>query len=83
MTTGVKMKMLIQGHESALKIKLLISLTSIRSTPIIEALERHYVLGWSLVNLVDALKIDENNFRRADRTLNNIAEIVVKINDER
>lgn len=82
MTTGVEMKMLIQGRESATKIKLLISITSIRSERIIEALERHYVLGWNICNLVDALNIDENNFRRADKILNNVADIVVKINDE-
>ena len=76
------MKMLVQGHESSTKIKLLISLTSIRSEVTIEALERYYVLGWTIEGLVSALSIDENNFRRADKILNNAADICAKINDE-
>ena len=82
MITGVKMKMLVQGHESAMKIKLLISLTSIRSEVTIEALERYYVLGWTVEGLVSALGIDENNFRRADKILNHAADICAKVNDE-
>ena len=52
---------LLQGMECQERFNLILSFTSIRSKPIIEALRRHYVDGLAL----ELIFVDAGNFNRA------------------
>ncbi|AUR86161.1 adhesin operon regulatory protein [Vibrio phage 1.083.O._10N.286.52.B9] len=75
------MKHLIQGQESKESLDLLMSLTSIRSDKMINALHRHYVDGLAIDHLVNGLNVDEANFRRVDKIINNTAETINNYNE--
>ena len=67
---------LVQCHESALKIDILISLTKIESDDVITALKRHYVDGAPIKNL----DISQQAFSRASIRLNETYRKVQQLN---
>lgn len=73
--------MLLQGMESAEKLKLIISLTSIRSEPQIKALERHFVIGFSVANCAQIEGITVSNFQRAIDKVQAVSKIVDEIKE--
>ena len=75
------MKVLAQAQESERRINLLLSLTSIRSEPTIQAIHDHLVRGLSENAAVTLNGIQQSNFNRALTTLNETAEIVEKIKE--
>lgn len=66
-------KALIQGMEPAEKIDILISFTDITSEDNKIALHRHYVNGWPLTTAAQSRGLDESNFRKTAKTLENAA----------
>lgn len=66
-------KALIQGLEPAEKIDILISFTGITSEDNKIALHRHYVHGWPLTTAAKSRGLDESNFRKTIKTLENAA----------
>ena len=74
------MKILLQGCETEKRFNLILSLTSIRSIPIIKALRQHYVDGLA-TELISALGVDMGNFTRADKTINAVAATIESIKE--
>ncbi len=66
-------KALIQGLEPAEKIDILISFTDITSEDNKIALHRHYVHGRPLTTAAESRGLDESNFRKTAKTLENAA----------
>ncbi len=66
-------KALVQGMEPAEKIDILISFTDITSEDNKIALHRHYVHGWPLTTAAESRGLDESNFRKTAKTLENAA----------
>lgn len=75
------MKRLLQGHESQERLEILLSMTSIRSDKMINHLKLHYVDGWSIPNLETLSSFDSSNFKRADTTLNVIADKYTRLTE--
>ena len=73
------MKYLVQGMESKRKVELLISLTSIKSEPIIAALTDHLVRGFEISEVALLNDTKQGNVSRALDTLNEVAATVEKI----
>lgn len=68
---------LLQGCENEDRFDILISLTSIRSKPIIQALKHHYVAGRAL----EFTTVDAGNFTRAKKILNMVAHKIELIKE--
>ena len=75
------MKVLLQGHESAKRVELLLSLTRIESENQIKALKLHLTNGASEAFAASTYGVNKSNFSRALKTLNDTAQIVEKIKD--
>lgn len=73
--------MLLQGMESAEKVKLIISLTSIRSEPQIKALERYFVTGFNIATCAEIEEIAVSNFQRAIDKVQEVSKIVDEIKE--
>lgn len=75
------MKSLVCGAESRARIELLISLTSIKSEGIKEALKNHYVNGMSESAAAAFEDVKQPNLKAAMLRLEEVAEVVEKIKD--
>jgi len=75
------MRYLIKGCESVERVKLLISLTSISSEPISEAILDHLCKGHDEAAAVMLNGTTQSNFNRAMSRLNEVAGIVEKIKE--
>ncbi len=72
---------LIQGQESDLKLDLLLSLTSLTSEPVTNALREHYIKGTAQKMCEMKYSISQQAFSRAAKRLNEVYEIVQQLND--
>ena len=70
---------LLQGQESAERIALLLSLTSISSTAIRAALYDHYVKGHPSQTVCFTYDITRQNFNRAMRKLNHVYSVTCAV----
>lgn len=75
------MNYLIQGGENAERLTLLISLTSIKSEDVIDALHDHLVKGLGDKFAATLNGIEPSNFSRAFKTLNATAATVERIKE--
>ncbi len=75
------MQRLLQGHESAERLELLLALTSIRSEGIRAALADHLVKGHAVAQAAALNGERDNNIRRALVTLEGVADTVEKIKE--
>lgn len=73
------MKMLLCGMESRRRVELLLSLTSISSEPVTQAIFDHLVDGKTETGAVATNMIAQQNFNRAMVKLNKVAGIVEDI----
>lgn len=73
------MRYLIRGGESAERFDLLLSLTRINSEDIIAALKDHLVIGISESDAAVLNRVKQQNFNRALKQLNAVAETVENI----
>ncbi len=73
------MKYLLPGNETAKRVKLLISLTRIKSKPLIKAINQHLVNGKPETSAAILNGIPQPNFNRAMVKLNKVAETVEAI----
>lgn len=78
------MRYLTQGAESEQRLTLLLSLTSISSKPVIQALRDHLQKDWRGLSDTSAAALNGvqlPNFNRALKTLNAVATTVEQIKD--
>ncbi|MGO1190314.1 PapB/FocB family fimbrial expression transcriptional regulator [Vibrio casei] len=75
------MNYLLCGGESKRRVEILLELTSISSEPIIKAIHRYLVDGYSESELRDIFGISQSNFNRALKKLNNVAELIEEVKD--
>jgi len=66
---------LLQGHETEERVNLLLSLTSIKSEPIRDALVQHYVKGMPVPACCWTFDITRQNFARAVKKLNHVYSV--------
>lgn len=76
---------LLQGLESPERFNLLLSLTSVRSEPVIAALIDYYVNGFRESECLTLNEVARGKFNRATEVLNKVAKIVddIKVHDEK
>lgn len=75
------MNCLICGNEPEERLKLLLSLTNIRSPQIIKAMYYHFVNGYDEKYVVQFEGVTQSNFNRACSTLNEVTITVEKIKE--
>jgi len=75
------MRRLLRGLESAERVRLLLSLTSIRGEGIIDALNDHLVTGHSIPFAALTRGEEDKNVRRALGVLNKVADTVERIKE--
>ncbi len=75
------MQRLLAGHESAERVDLLVSLTSIRSEGMQGAIHDHLVKGHAVAQAAALNGERDNNIRRALATLEQVADKVEKIKE--
>lgn len=73
--------MLIQGMETCKKLKLIISLTSIRSEAQIQALSRYFVTGFNMAACDEVEGITASNLQRAIDKVQAVSKIVDEIKE--
>jgi len=73
------MKMLVRGLESSERVNLLLTLTSIKSEPIIKALHDYLVSGRTDTGAAAINMVEQSNFNRALSKLNKVAGTVEEI----
>lgn len=75
------MQTLLRGGESEKRIKLLLSLTNIRSDDMIRMIYKIYVDGWSDESAANMFDVPQPNINRAVKRLNEVASIVEEIKE--
>ncbi|EWH09831.1 hypothetical protein DS2_10287 [Catenovulum agarivorans DS-2] len=75
------MNYLVQGNESAARLELLLKLTKIESEDIKAALHDHLVRGFKASHAAHINNVQQQNFVRAYKKLNSIAQIVEQIKE--
>lgn len=75
------MNYLIQGHESAARLELLLKLTKIESEDIKAALHDHLVRGFKASHAAQINNVQQQNFVRAYKKLNSIAQTIEQIKE--
>lgn len=73
--------MLIQGMETCKKLKLIISLTSIRSEAQIQALARYFVTGFNMAACAEVEGITVSNLQRAIDKVQEVSKVVDEIKE--
>ena len=68
---------LLQGNECDERFEIILSLTSIRSKPMIKALHDYYVMG----RVEEMIVVDAGNFNRAKYTMNVVAGKIERIKE--
>lgn len=76
-----KMRILVQGLESKEKVELLLQLTRIDSENIQSALVAHLCKGHKEDDAAMLNDVPRQNFNRALKRLNNVAEVVQQIKE--
>ena len=75
------MKYLLQGKESEKRFTLILSLTSVRSEKVIDALHDYYVKGYRESECLVINDLARGKFNRGSKILNDVAGIVEKIKE--
>lgn len=73
--------MLLPAQESPEKVRLVISLTSIRSKPQIKALHRYFVDGYNAAACAEVEGITASNFQRAIDKVQEVSKVVDEIKE--
>lgn len=71
------MNYIVKGSESEQRFEILLSLTKIKSEPIIKGLRYYYVNGID-ESLIESMGVDIPNMRRAGKKLNEVAKQIEK-----
>lgn len=71
----------IPGMEVKDKVDLVLSLTSIRSEPMVKAIHYHLVRGFNTNTASDLCSVDESNLKRSLRVYNEVLTAVEKIKE--